>query len=112
MDKRLNGKDSPGRVPARQRLLAAAQELFYQQGVQSGGIDQIIERAGVAKASLYSNFKGKDELVRAYLEARREARQVAIETNLALHRTPRARLLSVFDTMAESIAKPSFRGCP
>src|SRR5262249_18788088 len=67
--------------------------------------------AGVAKASLYSNFKSKDELVRAYLEARYEARRVAIETNLALHRTPRTRLLSVFDTMAELIAKPNFRGC-
>jgi AcrR family transcriptional regulator len=111
MDKPLNGKDSSARVPARERLLAAAQELFYQQGVQSVGIDKIIERAGVAKASLYSNFKGKDELVRAYLEARHEARRVAIETNLALHRTPRARLLSVFDTMAESLAKPNFRGC-
>src|SRR5215831_17004243 len=107
MNKPLNGKDSPGRVPARERLLAAAQELFYQQGVQSVGIDKIIERAGVAKASLYSNFKSKDDLVRAYLEARYEARRIAIETNLARHRTPRARLLSVFDTMAELIAKPN-----
>ena len=111
MNKSLNGKNSSPRQPARERLLAAAEELFYQQGVQSVGIDKIIERAGVAKASLYSNFRGKDELVRAYLEARYEARRAAIETNLALHRTPRAKLLSVFDTVAASLAKPNYRGC-
>ena len=111
MGKPMNGKHSSARHPARERLLAAAEELFYQQGVQSVGIDKIIERAGVAKASLYSNFKSKDELVRAYLEARHEARRVAIETNVALHRTPRAKLLSVFDSMAGSLAKPNYRGC-
>jgi AcrR family transcriptional regulator len=111
MDKSLNGKNSSTRVPARERLLAAAEELFYQEGVQSVGIDKIIERAGVAKASLYSNFNSKEDLVRAYLEARYEARRVAIEANLALHRTPRAKLLSVFDTVAASLAKPNYRGC-
>ncbi len=80
MDKTLNGKTSPVRRPARERLLAAAEELFYQDGVQSVGIDRVIERAGVAKASLYANFKGKDDLVRAYLDARFEARRAAIES--------------------------------
>ena len=111
MDKQMNEKTSSSRRPARERLLAAAEELFYQEGVQSVGIDRIVERAGVAKASLYSNFKGKDDLVRAYLEARYEARRVAIETNLALHDAPRDRLLSVFDTMAEAVLKPNYRGC-
>ncbi|HTT10686.1 MAG TPA: helix-turn-helix domain-containing protein [Burkholderiaceae bacterium] len=99
------------RQPARERLLAAAEELFYQEGVQSVGIDKVIERAGVAKASLYSNFKGKEDLVRAYLEARFDARRAAIEAKLALHAAPRARLLSVFDAMAEAFAKPNYRGC-
>jgi AcrR family transcriptional regulator len=65
----------------------------------------------VAKASLYGNFKGKDDLVRAYLDARYEARRAAIESKLALHEAPRDKLLSVFDTMAEAIAKPNYRGC-
>ena len=65
MDKRMNEKTSFPRRPARERLLTAAEELFYREGVQSVGIDKIIERAGVAKASLYSNFTGKDDLVRA-----------------------------------------------
>ena len=111
MDKRLNEKSSPDRQPARERLLAAAGELFYQEGVQSVGIDRVIERAGVAKASLYDNFKGKDDLVRAYLDERARARRAAIEAKLALHKAPRAKLLSVFDVVAEAVSKADYRGC-
>ena len=50
----------------RDRLLAAANELFYQEGIHTVGIERVLERAGVAKASLYSTFGSKDELVRAY----------------------------------------------
>src|SRR5690348_13294799 len=56
----------------RERLLDAASELFYAEGIQSVGIDRVIERAGVAKASLYSTFGSKEELVRAYLDQRGE----------------------------------------
>ena len=111
MDKLLNRKTSSARQSARDRLLAAAGELFYEEGVQSVGIDKVIERAGVAKASLYGNFKNKDDLVRAYLYARYEARRAAIEAKLALHEAPREKLLSVFDVMAEAIAQPNYRGC-
>ena len=111
MKRPVNEKTSSSRQSARERLLAAAGELFYQEGVQSVGIDKVIERAGVAKASLYGNFKGKDDLVRAYLYAHYEARRAAIEAELARHRAPRDRLLSIFDTLAEAIAKPNYRGC-
>ena len=53
------------RSSAREKLLAAADELFYAEGIHTVGIDRVIERAGVAKASLYSAFGSKDELVRA-----------------------------------------------
>jgi AcrR family transcriptional regulator len=55
------------RGSARERLLAAADELFYEQGIHTVGIDRIIDRADVAKATLYSTFGNKDGLVRAYL---------------------------------------------
>ncbi len=61
---------TPERLSARERLLAAAQELFYEEGINTVGIDRVIERAGVAKASLYDCFGSKDELICAYLEAR------------------------------------------
>ena len=56
------------RPSPRERLLKAADELFYAEGINSVGIDRVIERADVARASLYSTFGSKDELIRAYLE--------------------------------------------
>jgi AcrR family transcriptional regulator len=103
---------TPSSRPARERLLAAAGELFYEEGVQSVGIDKVIERAGVAKASLYGNFKGKDDLVRAYLQARFDRRRTAIEAKVALHDTPREKLLAIFDVVAEAVARADYRGCP
>ncbi|WP_328475001.1 TetR/AcrR family transcriptional regulator [Actinoplanes sp. NBC_00393] len=99
------------RPSARDRLLAAADELFYAEGVHTVGIDRVIERAGVAKASLYSTFGSKDELVRAYLRGRHESRRTRIMTGLERFTTPQDRLLGVFDLLAETATKPGFRGC-
>ena len=96
---------------ARDRLLAAADELFYAEGVHTVGIDRIIERAGVAKASLYSSFGSKDELVRAYLEGRHEIRRSRLLAGLERFDNPRDRLLGVFDILAELAGTPGFRGC-
>ena len=99
------------RLSARERLLAAADELFYEDGIHTVGIDRIIERAGVAKASLYNTFGSKDELVRAYLTRRHEARQARIEAALTGRSTPRDKILGVFDTQAEYVLLPNYRGC-
>jgi len=99
------------RRSARERLLAAADELFYADGVHTVGIDRVIERAGVAKATLYSAFGSKDELIRCYLTARHAARQERMTRKLARYDTPRARLLGVFDVLGELVAEPGFRGC-
>ena len=99
------------RRSARERLLAAADELFYADGVHTVGIDRVIERAGVAKATLYSAFGSKDELIRAYLQARHAARRERITRKLARYDTPRDRLLGIFDMLGESFAEPGFRGC-
>jgi AcrR family transcriptional regulator len=95
----------------RDRLLAAAAELFYLEGVNSVGIDKIIERAGVAKASLYAHFKSKDELVQAYLGQRHEARKARIEAKLSRLVDPKEKLLAIFDVLGEVFAQPNFRGC-
>jgi AcrR family transcriptional regulator len=91
------------RVSARERLLAAASELFYEEGVHTVGVDRIVERAGVAKATLYTLFGNKDGLVRAYLMARHEL--------AARFHTPRERLLGVFEVQGLSFTEPGFRGC-
>src|SRR3954463_188802 len=105
-------KSPPERRPARERLLAAADELFYEGGIHSVGIDRIIERAGVAKASLYDCFGSKEELIRSYLNARHESRQQRITEGLKRFTTPRARLLGVFDVQSETFRAQNFRGCP
>lgn len=96
---------------ARQRLLAAADELFYAEGVHTVGIDRVIEHAGVAKATLYSAFGSKDELIRAYLTRRHQVWQERVAEKLATYHTPRDRLLGVFDWLSESFARPGFHGC-
>lgn len=95
----------------RERLLSAANRLFYQEGIHTVGIDRVIEAAGVAKASLYSSFGSKSELVQAYLSQRKEAQQKRITAAIARSESPRERILAVFDSLAEATAQPGFRGC-
>jgi len=97
---------------ARARLLAAASELFYAEGVQSVGIDRVIEHAGVAKATLYSAFGSKDGLVRAYLQARHAATAERMARELqARYDTPKERLVGAFEVQGLSFTEPGFRGC-
>jgi AcrR family transcriptional regulator len=96
---------------ARERLLAAANDLFYAEGVHTVGIDRVIERAGVAKATLYSAFGSKDELIRAYLTRRHQVWQDRVTQHLAGYHTPRDRLLGVFDWLGLLFARPEFHGC-
>lgn len=96
----------------RDRLLETADRLFYDEGIHTVGIDRILEEAGVAKASLYKFFGNKDGLVKAYLDQRQERVKERIARHLALAGDdPRERLLSVFDSQAEVISRPNFRGC-
>lgn len=99
------------RPSPRERLLQAADELFYAQGVHTVGIDRVLERADVARASLYGTFGSKDELIRAYLERRMDAMQARLRGAAEAHDDPRQRLLSVFDAQAETFARPGYLGC-
>jgi AcrR family transcriptional regulator len=103
--------DSIQRASARDRLLAAANELFYAEGIHTVGIDRVIERAGVAKASLYNTFGSKDELIRAYLEARHARLAERITRAIDALGSPRDKLLGIFDAQGASIVEPAYRGC-
>jgi AcrR family transcriptional regulator len=99
------------RSPARERLLAAANELFYAEGVQTVGIDRIIERAGVAKASLYNLFGSKEELVAAYLASRHDATAGRLTEAMEQVDDPRRKILAVFDAQAQLYERADFNGC-
>ena len=98
----------------RERLLTAAYELFSRSGVRAVGVDAITERAGVAKMTLYRNFKGKNELAMAFLK-RCEQRwledwlQAETEARAA---SPAQRLLAIFDIFTEWFERDGFAGSP
>ena len=73
--------------------------------------DRVIEHAGVAKASLYDAFGSKEELIRCYLQGRAERRQARVRERMARFQTPRDKILSVYDGLAETVAHPDYRGC-
>jgi AcrR family transcriptional regulator len=98
--------------PPRERLLAACDELFYRDGIHSTGIDAVIEKAGVAKGSLYYIFGGKDELVAAYLRGRHDVWRQRVEARQDGIDDPEQRILAVFDAIADYVSLPEFRGCP
>jgi AcrR family transcriptional regulator len=97
--------------PPTDRILDAAERLFYARGVQAVGVDEVVTAAGVATKTLYAHFGSKDGLVAAYLR-RRDRRWLAWLEDRAGQAAPgRARLLAVFDALGEWFAEPGFNGC-
>jgi AcrR family transcriptional regulator len=95
----------------RERLLDTADRLFYQEGVRAVGIDRVLAEAGAAKASLYSHFGCKDDLVAAHVERRAADARTQIEAYLA-EVPPAERALRFFDWVLEWTKSRDFRGCP
>ncbi len=98
---------------ARERLLIAAYELFSRHGVQAAGVDAIIERAGVARQTMYRHFKSKQELVLAFLERREEVwtRGWLQAESQRRAQDPGDRLLAIFDVFDGWFREPEFEGC-
>lgn len=87
------------------RILAAADKLFYRQGIRAVGVDALAAAAGVSKRTLYNHFPSKDALIAAYLTAR--FRHIAPSDAPA-----REQILGAFDRLERILADGSFRGCP
>jgi AcrR family transcriptional regulator len=98
---------------ARERILETAYELFSRRGVRDVGIDEIIARAGVAKATLYRHFASKDELVIAFLDRREHRWTVEYLEAEARRRgaNPEERLLAIFDAFDEWFRRENFEAC-
>jgi AcrR family transcriptional regulator len=104
-------KPDQRRRTAKQRLLQAADDLFYSEGIHTVGIDRVIAHAGVAKGSLYYSFTGKDELVHEYLTHRHGKWAERVTAGIEAHTDPRARILAVYDVLGTLFAQPDYRGC-
>jgi AcrR family transcriptional regulator len=98
---------------ARERILDTAYELFSRRGVRDVGIDEVIERAAVAKATLYRHFPSKDDLVIAFLECREERWTLAWVEAEAKRRgsTPEEQLLAIFELFDEWFQRADFEAC-
>ena len=102
-----------GHSTARQRLLDTASELFYREGIRAIGVDTIVERSGVGKATLYRHFPTKDDLIAAYIEQEDRAHlQWFDEFIAASDGSPREQLLAMFEAFYQRIQEPGVRGCP
>jgi AcrR family transcriptional regulator len=104
---------APFSPDARERILATAYTLFARRGIRDVGIDEVIEKADVAKATLYRHFPTKNDLVLAFLE-RREALWTKgwVEAEARKRgKTPEAQLLAIFDLFDEWFHRDDFEAC-
>jgi len=98
---------------ARQRILEAADRLFYQEGIRAVGIDRIIAEAGVAKMSLYKHFPSKDDLILAVLKYREEGVLEFFRSAMEWHgKKAKNPLRTFFAALKDFFESPGFRGCP
>ena len=98
---------------ARERILDTAYELFTQRGIRDVGVDELIERAGVAKATLYRYFHSKEDLVDAFLQQREELWTLGWVEAETRRRggTAEQQLLTIFDLFDEWFQREDFEGC-
>lgn len=98
--------------PARQRLLEAATQLFYNEGIHSVGVDRIIEEAGVTRATMYKQFAGKEGLVLAYLEGEDQGLRALFAQAAQASDDPHVLLDLVVAGIEQDIRDRHTRGCP
>jgi len=103
----MSARSSP-----RDRLIDTAADLFYERGLPNVGINEVTERAGVARMTLYNNFDSKEALALAAFERQAEARRALVEKRLERARTASDAVKVMFDVSEQFATKSRFRGCP
>jgi len=97
----------------RERILQTASELFYREGAHAVGVDLVVERAGVAKTSLYRHFRTKDDLIAAFLAREDERFWQQWDAVAQRHRPDaQAELDAHMQWIGERIGRKNYRGCP
>lgn len=95
----------------RERVVAAADRLYYGRGFSSVGMDAVRDEAGVSLRALYKEFPSKEDLVLAVLDGRRRMWREGVEAQVGAITDPEERLLAVYDFLAEWFDQHDFRGC-
>ena len=99
------------RSSPRDRLIDTAADLFYERGLPNVGINEVTERAGVARMTLYNNFDSKEALALAAFERQAEARRALFAERLARARTASDAVKAMFDVSEQLATEPGFCGC-
>ncbi|MFD5248398.1 TetR/AcrR family transcriptional regulator [Amycolatopsis sp. NPDC058340] len=102
--------DEQNRVD-REALLDAAEKLFYENGIQAVGMDQVRAASGLSLKRIYRFFEAKEDLVVAMLKRRDQRWRGSLAAHVEQVQEPRERVLSIFDWLADWFAEPGFRGC-
>jgi AcrR family transcriptional regulator len=97
---------------AAEKILDAARDLFYREGIRAVGVDEVVRQAGVTKPSLYRSFPSKDELAASYLRRYDRDFWARFEDSVAAcPGDPRAQVLHFLDGVGRRSQKPRYRGC-
>lgn len=96
---------------ARERVLGAAEELFYGRGIQAVGMDAVRSASGVSLKRLYQMFGSKEDLVVSFLHERDSRWLRALVAHVETHTDPRERITAVFDWLYAWFSEPGYRGC-
>lgn len=96
---------------AYKRILATAQDLFYRNGYRATGINEIIEKSGVAKATFYAQFPSKEDLVLAYVKSMNEMESRETEAGLLKYPGPYEKLLGLLEFSIAWSEERDYRGC-
>ncbi len=96
---------------ARDRILETATDLFANQGYRATGINEVIDKSGVAKATFYHHFPTKADLCLAYLKNRNSTELNSIKDFIAKKRTPWSRFLGVIESLEPWLKANQMRGC-
>jgi AcrR family transcriptional regulator len=105
---KARSKSSP---PARARILETASDLFAAQGYRATGVNEVIEKSGVAKATFYNHFPSKDALCLAYLKTRNDFELDSIKAFVAKRRSPLGRFMGVIEALEPWLQANDLRGC-
>ncbi|MDR3710847.1 MAG: TetR/AcrR family transcriptional regulator [Capsulimonadaceae bacterium] len=109
----MKSETSPVKLTAKNRIVAAASDLFYRNGIRATGIDAVIEAADVARMTLYNHFPSKEALVDAVLQDWAERVTASLSAVLGDETSsPRDRVLAIMDWQARIIQGDGYRGCP
>lgn len=100
-----------GEITIHNKIITSASNLFYTNGYNSTGINEIISKSGIAKATLYSHFKSKEDICMAYLKQRHDSFLESLKSYVSKRKKGRNQLLAIFDLLRDMYREEDFHGC-